>query len=334
MNTMKRLTVILGYIVILAVGTFTVPSAADAQLSPKTPRIGVLATSSPSFGTPLLEAFRQGLRDLGYGEVVIEARWAEGRLERLPDLAAELVRLKVDIIISAGTAGPLAAKHATSTIPIVMIGAGDPVASGLVASLARPGGNVTGTSMTAPELGGKRLQLLKEAVPGLSRVAVLWNPFNPDSTFVLSGTEMAARTLGVQLQSLEVRRPEDFDIVFAAITSGRADALMTVDDPLMIVHAPRIVDFAAKTRRPAIYGSSEYVDRGGLMAYGPRSVAAFRTTLTYVDRILKGAKPADLPVTEPRQFELVINLDTAKALGLTIPQSLLLQADRVIGPRL
>jgi putative ABC transport system substrate-binding protein len=330
MNKMARLTATLGSIVILALGALTVPPAADAQPLPKIPRIGVLASSSPSYGTPLLEAFRQGLRDLGYRDVVIEARWAEGRLERLPDLATELVRLKVDIIISAGTAGPLAAKHATSTIPIVMIGAGDPVASGLVASLARPGGNVTGTSMTARELGGKRLQLLKEAVPGLSRVAVLWNPLNPDSTFVVSGTEMAARTLGIQVQSLEVRSPEDFDIVFAGITRGRADALMTVDDPLMFVHAPRIVDFATKSRRPAIYGAREYAEGGGLMAYGPRTVEAFRRTLTYVDRILKGAKPAELPVMEPTQFELVINLHTAKALGLTIPQSLLLQADRVV----
>ena len=330
MNEMKRLTVTLGYIVILALGALTVAPAADAQPRPKVPKIGVLAISSPSYGTPLLEAFRQGLRELGYGDVVIEARWAEGRFERLPDLAAELVRLKVDIIISAGTAGPLAAKHATSTIPIVMVGAGDPVTSGLVASLARPGGNVTGLSMTAPELGGKRLQLLKEAVPGLSRVAVLWNPFNPDSTFVVRGTEIAARRLGIQVQSLEVRRPEDFDSVFARIISGRADALMTVDDPLIFVHAPRIVDFAAKSRRPAIYGAKEYVEGGGLMAYGPRSAEAFRRTLNYVDRILKGAKPADLPVEEPRRFELVINSHTAKALGLTIPQSLLLQADRVL----
>jgi ABC-type uncharacterized transport system substrate-binding protein len=308
----------------------TVAPAANSQPQSKTPRIGVLANASPAQGTFLLEAFRQGLRDLGYGDVVIEARWAEGKLERLPDLAAELVRLKVDIIISAGTAGPLAAKHATSTIPIVMVGAGDPVASGLVASLARPGGNVTGTSMTAPELGGKRLQLLKQAVPGLSRVALLWNPYNPDSALVVKGTETAARTLGIHVQSFEVKRPEDFDSVFAGITSGRADALMTADDPLLIVHAPRIVDFAAKNRRPAIYGSREYVESGGLMAYGPRSGDAFRRTLTYVDRILKGAKPADLPVHEPRQFELVINVRTARALGLTIPQSLLLQADHVI----
>jgi putative ABC transport system substrate-binding protein len=238
MNKMKRLTATLGHVVILALGALTVPPAADPQPLPKAPRIGVLAISSPSYGTPLLDAFRQGLRGLGYGDIVIEARWAEGRLERLPDLAAELVRLKVDIIISAGTAGPLAAQHATRTIPIVMIGAGDPVASGLVASLARPGGNVTGTSMTAPELGGKRLQLLKETVPGLSRAAILWNPSNPDSTFVVTGAEMAARTLEIQVQFFEVRRPEDFDIAFASITNGRADALMTVDDPLMFVHAP------------------------------------------------------------------------------------------------
>jgi putative ABC transport system substrate-binding protein len=328
MNKTTRRTVILGCIFTL--GALAVPPAAEAQPAPKIPRIGILANASPSVGQPLVEAFRQGMRELGYNDVVIEVRWAEGRSERFPDLAAELVRLKVDIIVSAGTAGPLAAKRATSTIPIVMIGAGDPVASGLVASLARPGGNVTGTSMTAPELGGKRLQLLKEAVPRLTRVAVLWNPFNPDSVFLFKGTETAARTLGIQVQSLEVRRPEDFDIAFAAMTSGRADALMTVDDPLMIAHAPRIVDFAAKTHRPAIYGASEYVDAGGLMAYGPRSIVAFRRTLMYVDKILKGAKPADLPVIEPRQFDLVINLLTSKALGLTIPQSVLLQADRVV----
>jgi putative ABC transport system substrate-binding protein len=328
MNKTTRLTGILGCIV--ALGALTVPPAAEAQPAPKIPRIGILGNASPSSGAPLLEGFRQGMRELGYSDIVIEVRWAEGRPERFPDLAAELVRLKVDIIVSAGTAGPLAAKRATSTIPIVMIGAGDPVASGLVQSLARPGGNVTGTSMTAPELGGKRLQLLKEAVPGLSRVAVLWNPFNPDSTFVLKGTEMAARTLGIRVQSLEVKRPEDFDIAFTAMTGGRADALMTVDDPLMIVHARQIVDFAAKTRRPAIYGASEYVDAGGLMAYGPRGIVALRRTLTYVDKILKGAKPADLPVLEPRQFDLTINLLTSKALGLTIPQSLLLQTDRVV----
>jgi putative ABC transport system substrate-binding protein len=327
MNKTTRL-VILGWI--FTFGALAVPPAAEAQPAPRIPRIGILANASPSVGQPLVEAFRQGMRELGYNDVVIEVRWAEGRSERFPDLAAELVRLKVDIIVSAGTAGPLAAKRATSTIPIVMIGAGDPVASGLVASLARPGGNVTGTSMTAPELGGKRLQLLKEAVPRLTRVAVLWNPFNPDSAFLFKGTETAARTLGIQVQSLEVRRPEDFDIAFAAMTSGRADALMTVDDPLMVAHAPRIVDFAAKTHRPAIYGASEYVDAGGLMAYGPRSIVALRRTLTYVDKILKGAKPADLPVIEPRQFDLVINLLTSKALGLTIPQSVLLQADRVV----
>ena len=328
MNKTTRLALILGCT--FALGALAVPPAAEAQPAPKIPRIGILANASPSVGQPLVEAFRQGMRELGYNDVVIEVRWAEGRSERFPDLAAELVRLKVDIIVSAGTAGPLAAKRATSTIPIVMIGAGDPVASGLVASLARPGGNVTGTSMTAPELGGKRLQLLKEAVPRLTRVAVLWNPFNPDSAFLFKGTETAARTLGIQVQSLEVRRPEDFDIAFAAMTSGRADALMTVDDPLMVAHAPRIVDFAAKTHRPAIYGASEYVDAGGLMAYGPRSIVALRRTLIYVDKILKGAKPADLPVIEPRQFDLVINLLTSKALGLTIPQSVLLQADRVV----
>lgn len=330
LGRLARLTVTLGSVMILALGALTVSPTADAQPQRKNPRIGILAISSPSYGTPLVEALGHALRDLGYGDVVIEVRWAEGRLERLPDLATELVGLKVDIIISVGTAGPLAAKHATSTIPIVMIGAGDPVASGLVASLARPGGNVTGTSMTAPELGGKRLQLLKEAVPALSHVAILSNPLNPDSTFVVRGTETAARTLGIQVRSLEVRRPEDFDIAFAAINRGGADALMLADDPLMLVHASRIVDFAAKSRRPAIYGAREYAEGGGLMAYGPNSVDVFRRTLSYVDRILKGAKPAELPVMEPRQFELVINLNAAKALGLTFPHSLQLQADRVI----
>ena len=320
---------------ILALAILLVPLAAEARQPGKVHRIGFLGTASASdFAyARLIESFRQGLRDLGYEEgknIVIEYRWAEGRAERLPDLAAELVRLKVDVIVSHGTPGPLAAKHATSTIPIVMTSAGDPVGSGLVASLARPGGNVTGLNLLAPELGGKRLQLLKEVVPGVSRVAVLWNAANPYPVLVWRETEVSAPTLGVQLQSLEVRGPYDFESAFGAAIRGRAGALLTVEDPLTVIHRTQIVDFAAKSRLPAMYGIREFVDVGGLMSYGANIADLYRRAATYVDKILKGAKPSDLPVEQPTKFEFVINLKTAKALGLTMPQSLLIRADQVI----
>ena len=325
----------LALVVVFSFGLLAAPLAADAQRAGKVPRIGFLvaASASDSAYARLIEAFRQGLRDLGYVEgrnIFIEYRYAGEKYEQLAALAAELVRLKVDVIVSHGTPGPSAAKQATSTIPIVMTGAGDPVGSGLVASLAQPGGNVTGLSLLAPELGGKRLQLLKELLPGLSRVAVVWNAANPYASLVMRETEAAATTLGVQLQSLVVRGPEDFEGVLAAATRGRAGALIAVEDPLTITKRTQIVDFAAKSRLPAIYGVKEFVDVGGLMSYGAHLADLYRRAATYVDKILKGAKPADLPVQQPTRFEFVINLKTAKALGLTIPQSVLIRADQVI----
>ena len=298
-------------------------------------RVGLLGSATASTAPHLLQAFRQGLRDLGWVEgrnLAIEYRWAEGRLDRLTDLAADLVRLRVDVIVSAGTPGPTAAKHVTRTIPIVMVAAGDPVASGLVASLARPGGNVTGLSIMAPELGGKRLQLLKEVVPGLLRVGVLWNSQSLYARLVVREIEMAARAIGVQLESLEVRVPEDFEKAFEDALLRQVGALITVEDSLTVTHRTWIVDFAAKSRLPAIYGFREFVDAGGLMMYGADLRDLFRRSATYVDKILKDAAPADLPVEQPTKFELVINLKTAKALGLTIPPLLLLRADQVIDP--
>ena len=319
----------------LAGGLLAAPLAAEAQPAGKVPRVGFLAASSASDAANArwIEAFRQGLRDLGYVEgrnIVIEYRYAGEKYERLSALAAELVRLKVDVIVSHGTPGPLAAKHATSVIPIVMTSAGDPVASGLVSSLARPGGNVTGMSLMVPELGGKRLHLLKEIIPGLSRVAVLWNATNPYNSLVVREMEATATTLGVQLQSLVVRGPDDFEGALAAAATGRAAALTAVEDPLTNTRRIQIVDFAAKSRLPAIYGIKEFVDAGGFMSYGVHFADSYRRAAAYVDKILKGAKPADLPVQQPTKFEFAINLKTAKALGLTIPPSLLQRADQVI----
>jgi putative ABC transport system substrate-binding protein len=322
-----------GALVILALGLLAAPLAADAQPPPKVPRIGILWASPISANAHLREAFRQGLRELGYVEgqnVAIEFRYAEGKLERLPDLAAELVRLKVDVIVATNTPTALAAKQATRTIPIVVSVSGDPVESGLVASLARPGGNVTGLSLMVPELAGKRLQLLKEVVPGTSRVAVLSNPTNPYTGLVVRETQAAARVLGVQLQPLEVRAAEDIDRAFQAAIRGRANALIVVDDGLVFTHRARIVALAAKSRLPAIYPFREPVEAGGLMSYATNLADSNRRAATYVDKILKGAKPADLPVEQPTRFELVINMKTAKSLGLTIPQTVLIRADHVI----
>ena len=317
----------------LAGGLLATPLAATGQQPPNIPRIGFLRSGSLSTYATQVVAFRQGLRDLGYVEgqnVVIEFRWAEWRLERLPVLAAELVRLKVDVILTHGTPGPLAAKQATTTIPIVIAIVANPAGSGLVASLARPGGNITGLSLLWPELGGKRLQLLREVAPRVTRVAILWNAANPGIAATVRETEAAARTLGVQLQSLEVRGLDDFESAFAAATRERAGALVTVEDPLTFTNRTRIVDFAAKGRLPAVYPNKEYVDDGGLMSYGANFGDLFRRAATYVDKILKGAKLGDLPVEQPTKFALVINLKTAKALGLTIPQSLLGRADEII----
>jgi putative ABC transport system substrate-binding protein len=319
----------------LAGGLVVAPFAAEAQQAAKVARIGFL-TLNLAPNLHLREAFLQGLRDLGYVEgrnVEIEYRDAEGRPERLPALAAELVALKVDVILAGGTPQALAAKQATRTLPIVFTAAPDPVTDGLVTSLARPGGNVTGLSNIAPELVGKRLELLKQAVPGVSRVAVLWHPGGTGERTekdMLKGAEVAARALGVRLQFLEARGPADFDRAFSDMTRARAGALTSLGGTMFFNERRRLVDLAAKNRLPAVYPQREFVDAGGLMAYGPNIADVFRRAATYVDKILKGTKPGDLPVEQPTKFELVINLKTAKALGLTIPQSLLGRADQVI----
>jgi len=307
------------------------PLAARAQQAGKIRAIGLLspASRSPSVVPALFDA----LAELGWIEgknLVVERRYAENRLERLPELAAELVRLNVEVIVANGTLGPLAAKRATSTIPIVMTAAGDPLGSGLVASLARPGGNVTGISLMAPDHGGKRLELLKELLPRLARVAVLWNAANPYAAIVFKETQAAGRTLGIEVQSLEVRGPDDFDGAFDTARKQRPDALITVEDPLTFSHQKRIADFATGQQLPSLYGFREFVVAGGLMSYGANVADLFRRAASYVDKILKGAKPADLPVQQPTTFELVINVKTARALGLEIPPTLLARADEVI----
>jgi putative tryptophan/tyrosine transport system substrate-binding protein len=310
------------------------PLAVEAQQADKMARIGWLAVNLAAF-PHVREAFLQGLRDLGHVEgrnVVIEYRSAEGKSERLPALAAELVALKVDVIVAPSTPEALAAKQATRTLPIVFAVAADPVASGLVTGLAQPGGNVTGLSILAPELIGKRLEQLTQAVPGVSRVAVLWQPGalgKRTDNDMLKEAEVAARALGVRLQFVEARGPADFDRAFSDMTRARAGALIVLPSPIFSERR-HLVDLAAKNRLPAVYTWREYVDAGGLMSYGPDLADMLRRAATYVDKILKGAKPADLPIEQPTKFELVINLKTAKALGLTIPQSLLQRADQVI----
>jgi putative tryptophan/tyrosine transport system substrate-binding protein len=305
------------------------PLAARAQTRSKIPLVGFVG-GGPS--THIFEAFRQGLRELGYVEgqtIILEVRWAEGRFERVPDLIDELVRLKVDVLVAPNSPVALAAKDATRTIPIVMF-AGDPVKLGLVASLARPGGNLTGLSYLNVELNSKRLEILKQLVPGLTRVAVLRNPNVAIHAMFWEATEAAALKLGAALEPIEVRAPEDFDRAFAAAMRAKAQALLALDDPLTVGYASKIVTLASTSRLPAMYGFREFPDEGGLMSYGPNFVDLFRHAATYVDKILKGAKPADLPVEQPTKFELVINLKTAKRLGLTVPPALLAQADEVI----
>ncbi len=320
----------------LAGALLTAPLAAEAQQAAKVARLGFLALN-PAANPHLHEAFRQGLRDLGYVEgrnLVIEYRSAEGKPERLPALAAELVALKVNVIVTGGGAPTaLAAKQATRTLPIVFAAAGDPVTDGLVTSLARPGGNVTGSSNFVPELVGKHLEQLTQAVPGVSRVAVLWQPGalgERTAKDMLKGAEVAARALGVRLQIVEVRGPADIDRAFSDMTRARAGALTALGSAMFNSERRRLVDLAAKNRLPAVYPLREFVDAGGLMSYGPSLADLFRRAATYVDKILKGAKPGDLPVEQPTKFELIINLKTAKALGLTIPPSLLQRADEVL----
>ncbi len=309
------------------------PPAAEAQQRVRLPRIGYLGTSSASLEPELVKAFQKGLRDLGYVEgqnIAIEYRWAEGNYHRLPDLVAELVRLKVDLILTAGTPGALAAKRATQTIPIVMASTGDAVGAGLVSSLARPGGNLTGLTAMVPDLEGKRLELLREVFPTLTTVAVLLNTANPYNTIVWEQTQVSARALGVKVQPVDLRGPEEFKDAFAKLVRQRPDGLVMLADRFLLAHRTQIVDFVAKNRLPAIYPYRDFVVAGGLMSYSPNYEDLFLRSATYVDKILKGAKPSDLPVERPTKFELVINLKTAKALGLTISPSLLRRADQVV----
>src|SRR6516164_8702307 len=301
------------------------PFAARAQQGGKKYTIGLFSAAIrlPE-NAPAWIAFLGAMRELGWIEgknVVFEGRYADNRLERLPALAEELLRLNVDVIVGVGTLAPLAAKRATTTIPIVMTAAGDPLGSGLVATLPQPGGNVTGMSLMAPELGGKRLELLKELLPRLARVAVLWNAANPYSARVFKQVQAAGGTLGIEVQSLEMRDPDDYDGAFEVARKQRPDAMITVEDPLTYTYRKRIADFAAGQQLPSLSGLSEFAVAGGLMSYGANNADLFRRAAGYVDKILKGAKPADLPVQQPTEFELVINLKTAKALGVTIPPS-------------
>jgi putative ABC transport system substrate-binding protein len=305
----------------------------EAQQPRKIHRIGYLGATSPAATSARVEAFRQGLKELGYIEgknIASEYRWAEGKFDRLPDLAAELVRLKVDVIVTGGPAGTRPAKEATATIPIVMAFDNDPVGSGFVASLARPGGNITGLSILSPEISGKRLELLKEIVPKLSRVAVLGNSTEPGNAQVLRETELAAGAFGVQLKYLDLLARQDIESAFQAASKGRADAILVLANPVTISQRTQIAELAVKHRLPAIYPWPEFVADGGLMTYSVSITDLFRRAATYVDKILKGAKPADLPVEQPTKFELIINLKAAKQIGLTIPQSVLYRADKVI----
>ncbi len=307
---------------------------ADAQQSGKVYRIGFIQTAAPEEMGHLIKALDEGLRELGYVEgrnIVFERRFANGKQERLPALAAELARLKVDVIVTGANPVIAAVKQATATIPVVFAVSRDPEGAGFVRSLARPGGNITGLANDpTPEIIGKNLELLKEAVPGLSRVAFLWNPVPPGAETYRKVVESAARKLGVTFQSVEVRGRNEFEGAFAAMVRGRADGVLVAADPVLFSARSQVVLLAARNRLPAVYGQREYAEVGGLMSYGPNIAHQFRRAATFVDKILKGAKPGDLPVEQATKFELVINLKTAKALGLTIPQSFLIRADHVI----
>jgi putative tryptophan/tyrosine transport system substrate-binding protein len=322
----------IGLLLTLTLGLFVAPLLAEAQPSAKVARIGYLLGTTQE-QEPWLEAFLEAMRALGYVEgqhFVMAYRAAAGQSERIPDLAAELVRLKVDVLLVTNASTALAAKHATTTIPIVMAGVAYPVESGLVASLARPGGNITGLASLPHELIGKRLELLKAVLPTVSRVAVLWNPANHASAVAVREADVATQALGVQLHRVEARGPDAFDRAFAAMTEAHAEALLILGDPLFFEHRRRLVELAVRSRLPTMHNIRPYVEAGGLMAYGPRTTDLRRRAAVYVDKILKGAKPADLPVEQPMTFELIINLKTAEALGLTIPPTLLFQATDVI----
>jgi putative ABC transport system substrate-binding protein len=309
-------------------------SLAEAQQpAKKVSRIGILSGGSPTTDAAYHDAFLQGLRESGYivgKNIFIEYRYAEGKRDRFAEFAAELVRLKVDVVVAAGATGILEAKKATRTIPIVMTNVSDPVALGFVTSLAKPGGNITGLSTQAPELSGKRLELLKEVLPKVSRVAVLWQPGGPGSALRAKETEAAASSLGMKVQFIEVKTANDFESAFSAIKKDRADALMPLRSPLIGNQVTHIIEFAAKSRLPAMYDEREFAEAGGLMFYGTDHVDLFHRAATFVAKILKGAKPEDLPVEQPTKFRFVINLKTAKEIGLTIPPNVLARADRVI----
>jgi putative tryptophan/tyrosine transport system substrate-binding protein len=327
MSGMKRRT----FIVLLGGAAAAWPLAARAQQPRKVWRLGVLQPGAPP--EPLLETIKDGLRDLGYMEgrdIVFEVRWAEGKHDRLAGLAAELVGLKVDVIYAFTTSPALAARGATTTTPIVFSGVGDPVGTGLVASLAHPGGNATGLSVLATELAGKRLEMLREIIPTVSRVAMLWNHTNPSMVLRANETQDAAAKLGVTVQSIGVHDLIDFEGAFTAVTDGHAAALLILADPFTMANRKRVVEFAAQRGLPAIYEIRQFVDAGGLISYGPSVPAMQRRVAGYLDKIFKGAEPSDLPVEQPTKFELVINIKTARALGLEIPPTLLSLADEVI----
>jgi putative ABC transport system substrate-binding protein len=321
------------FILAIAAVLLAVPRGGEAQQPEKVPRIGFLAAVSHAANSVRFEAFRQGLRELGYVEgknIAIEWRYADGKPDRLPMLAAELVRLRVDVIVTGGSTATRPATETTRTIPIVMAQDTDPVGNGFVASLARPGGNVTGLATLAPELSGKQLELLKEIVPKLSRVTVLGTSTRSGNAQSLRETELAAAALGVKLQYLDILSPKDIETAFQAASKARADAVLVLTSPFATSHRTKFTGLAAKNRLPAVFDRREFVEDGGLMTYSVSSTELFRRAATYVDKILKGAPPADLPVEQPQKFDLAINLKTAKALGLTIPPSLLLRADQVI----
>ena len=311
----------------------TTVSLSEAQQTKKMPRLGFLGNSTPALEENLVGPFREGLRDLGYVEgknILIEYRWAEGKYERFPTLIAELIALKVKLIVTAGTPATIALKKATTTLPLVMIAVGDPVGTGLIASFAHPGGNLTGLSSISPELDGKRLELLREVVPKISHVAVLWNPTSPLQVVAERETQAAAHAMGIKVLSLGVQAQEQFDNAFATIRRERPGALLVLADRLFLHHRVRIMDFAVQNRLPGVHAYVELVEAGGLMSYGPSYSGMHRRAAYFVDRILKGAKPADLPVEAPMKFELVINLKTAKQIGLTIPPDVLFRATKVI----
>ncbi len=320
------------FLVMISGGLFAAPLTAEAQQAGKIWRIGYLDGSSPSARGTLIEAFKDRLRELGHApsQYVLDSRYAEGYDERLPELAADLVRGKPDVIFAVGPPPALAAARATSTIPVVFVGVGDPVGTGLLPSLARPPGNVTGITLLAVELAGKRLAILKEAAPRATRVAIIWNPLNPTNERELKEARAAAATLGVTLLPVELRSPDDLDAALAAAVRDRAEAVWLLSSPVTFSNRPRITGYVNQRRLPTMCALREYAFAGCLVSYGPSYADHFRRAAGYVDKILKGAKPADLPVEQPTKFELVINLKTAKALGLTIPKSVLLRADEVI----